>query len=155
MEIEKSEESRSILITLFSEKSNAHIGYLIATALALIGTLNTTILTTIGFSNNIFLIIFVIIMFYFLGRVLLYSYLIESVIRVQPYTIAEFEKFHKDAYNKVASGIYNTNSIFLLYDAVFDLTLRKLKYESNPCMEKFVYIARWFNGKKLLCGISR
>jgi hypothetical protein len=91
---------------LFSQKSNAHIGYLITAALAVIGVRD---ILNVHFNFFVLLAMFISIMIYFLGRTTYYSILIEAVMYIKTYTNDEFKTAHKDEYEK---GKYSENYEF-------------------------------------------
>lgn len=124
------DNDRIALIGLYSQKSNAHIGYLIATSLALIGLSNMEILTIIHFNVIILFIISLILMSYFLGRAMYFSQLIEAVTVAKPYTLTEFKIVHNKEYlENNYDKFYDLSTLYLLKRMALDFITRKGKYK--------------------------
>jgi len=125
-------ELRGILLNYFSNKSNAHIGFLLGVSLAFLGLSNQFILEKFHIKLIPLSIIFIISECYFLGRALYWSRLSTHLLIVKPYSIEELFKYSKIEQKKYEDGGFTANSLLLLQRATYDSILSKNKYEHQP-----------------------
>jgi hypothetical protein len=124
------DKNRYRLMTLFYQKSNAHIGYLIATSLAFVGFSNQYVLDIFHFKFIMLFFIFVLVAIYFLGRAMFWSQMATASIYVRPYEYEEFFKvrnLNKNDYEKT----YAFDPLFLMKQATADLALRENKFKKE------------------------
>ncbi len=143
------ENTRSTLINLFTQKSHAHIGYLVATVIALLGARD--IISTFHFNFFVFILMSLLSMTYFLLRAGYYSILIEAVMYVKTYTGEGFIEANKEESKKGKySDNYDFSQLYLLKRAASEFSQRTGKYKNKPelKMRWRNYMARIFNDHK-------